>query len=280
MRSVTFLTLAFLAAIPVPVRAHAGPVLTAADVDGSGATTLRDVQLIVAMNVGLVPVVVEGDTNGDDIVDDLDVDRARAASLERIPVVFSVEPETVAPGGSVTVRGQGFGQAPWDLAVVVDTESATTAATPVLLDRRTLTATVPESAWSGPLEVQHLPSGEESNAPFLNVVDGTAAFRRNVQPVFATSCTFGGCHGGAFPQENLSLETAEQSHAGLVDVLSRQRTTMMRVARGNPAASYLMEKLLSPTPTVGSQMPLGEPPLGAATVAVIREWIEAGALDD
>ena len=50
------------------------------------------------------------------------------------------------------------------------------------------------------------------------------------------------------------------------------------VIPGQPDASELYLRLLGDTDT-GSQMPLGQEPLGAETIATIRRWIEAGAPD-
>ena len=50
------------------------------------------------------------------------------------------------------------------------------------------------------------------------------------------------------------------------------------VIPGQPDASELYLRLLGDTDT-GSQMPLGQEPLNAETIATIRQWIEAGAPD-
>ena len=50
------------------------------------------------------------------------------------------------------------------------------------------------------------------------------------------------------------------------------------VIPGRPDASELYLRLLGDTDT-GSQMPLGQEPLDAETIATIRQWIEAGAPD-
>jgi hypothetical protein len=54
----------------------------------------------------------------------------------------------------------------------------------------------------------------------------------------------------------------------------------MLVVPGKPDESYLYQKLSSPTPCSGSQMPLGEfvsDPLPDCVVAIVRAWISEGA---
>jgi hypothetical protein len=64
-----------------------------------------------------------------------------------------------------------------------------------------------------------------------------------------------------------------------VNFPSAQSIDTLRVAPGNPGASYLIQKLEGTT-TFGSQMPFGEAPLSHATIDVIRLWILQGAIDD
>jgi hypothetical protein len=53
------------------------------------------------------------------------------------------------------------------------------------------------------------------------------------------------------------------------------------VVAGDPGASYLYQKVSSPTPCFGSRMPLGEfgslPPLPDCVLAIIHDWIAEGA---
>jgi hypothetical protein len=63
-----------------------------------------------------------------------------------------------------------------------------------------------------------------------------------------------------------------------VNVESSEVAPEKRVAPGNSAASFLIEKLASAQPRSGSQMPLGSNPLPADEIALIRAWIDAGAL--
>jgi hypothetical protein len=93
------------------------------------------------------------------------------------------------------------------------------------------------------------------------------------QNVFTPVCT--SCHAGASAPLGLRLEDGA-SHAMLVNAPSVESPSLLRVAPGNPDASYLVQKLEG-TAAVGGRMPLNGPPLSADVIAVIRQWIAAGA---
>jgi hypothetical protein len=61
-----------------------------------------------------------------------------------------------------------------------------------------------------------------------------------------------------------------------IGVPSTEVPSVLRVAPGNPDASYLIQKLEGHA-AVGARMPFGGPYLDTATIAVIRQWITAGA---
>ena len=69
---------------------------------------------------------------------------------------------------------------------------------------------------------------------------------------------------------------AASSYAMLVGAASVEVPSLMRVAPGNPDASYIIQKLEGHA-AVGGQMPLGGPYLPQATIDVIRQWITDGA---
>jgi len=103
----------------------------------------------------------------------------------------------------------------------------------------------------------------------------------NLQPTFASIqanvftpiCT--ACHVGASAPQGLRLDAAN-SYGLLVGVASAEQPSTLRVAPGNPTASYLIQKLEG-TAAVGGRMPLGGTPLTAADIATIRQWITDGA---
>jgi hypothetical protein len=91
--------------------------------------------------------------------------------------------------------------------------------------------------------------------------------------VFTPICTT--CHAGSSAPLGLRLE-ADAAYAMLVNAPSAEVPGLLRIAPGNPDASYLIHKLEG-TATVGGRMPLNGPPLPAETIAVIRQWISDGA---
>lgn len=100
--------------------------------------------------------------------------------------------------------------------------------------------------------------------------------------VFSARCTI--CHDGSQPaggslpgSMNLS---AGNSFANLVNVASLEQNIVLRVAPGDPNASYLVHKLEGTPGIAGARMPLGGPFLDAATIAQVRSWIAAGAANN
>lgn len=92
--------------------------------------------------------------------------------------------------------------------------------------------------------------------------------------VFAASCTFTSCHGAVAPRMGLSL--VAPIHSAVVGRRSTEVPDRMRVVPGDPAASYLFEKISSNRPAVGVRMPPGKP-LPAEAIQAVRRWIERGA---
>ncbi len=113
------------------------------------------------------------------------------------------------------------------------------------------------------------------------VACGPAAdFSAEVQPIFDRSCATTGCHTGRRPSANLSLD-AGASHGELVGVSANALacSSETRVVPFDPAASYLMKKLLG-TASCGVQMPRRGESLPAGELDLIRGWICRGAAND
>jgi len=83
------------------------------------------------------------------------------------------------------------------------------------------------------------------------------------------------CHSGAGAPFGLRLDAAN-SYALLVGVPSGQNSSLLRVAPGDPANSYIIRKLEG-TASAGERMPAGLPPLPPADIDVVRQWITDGA---
>jgi hypothetical protein len=101
----------------------------------------------------------------------------------------------------------------------------------------------------------------------------TADFASIQANVFTPICTQ--CHSGAGAAQGLSLEAAS-SYAALVGVPSSEVPSLLRVEPGDPANSYLVQKLEGRA-AFGARMPLNQPALPASTIQVIRQWIQDGA---
>jgi len=91
--------------------------------------------------------------------------------------------------------------------------------------------------------------------------------------VFTPICSV--CHSGAGAPQGLMLDAAH-SYDLLVNVPSTEVPGILRVDPGNPADSYIIQKLEGHA-AVGAQMPLGQGPLPASTIAFIVQWITDGA---
>lgn len=97
--------------------------------------------------------------------------------------------------------------------------------------------------------------------------------------IFTPRCGVGSsCHAGDDPREGLSLVAPVRPR--IVGQPSRQVPAKMLVVAGDPAASYLFEKVSSAKPAVGARMPYTADPLSAAELAALRTWIENGAVED
>jgi hypothetical protein len=102
----------------------------------------------------------------------------------------------------------------------------------------------------------------------------TADFDSIQANVFTPICTV--CHAGADAPHGLRLDAAD-SYGLLVGVPSVEVPSLFRVKAGDPDNSYLIQKLEGHA-AVGERMPLGGPYLPNDEIALIRQWITAGAL--
>ncbi|MFQ5568169.1 MAG: c-type cytochrome [Rhodothermales bacterium] len=97
--------------------------------------------------------------------------------------------------------------------------------------------------------------------------------------IFSTNCALSGCHAGAAPQQGMNLSEG-QAHANVVNVRSRERPDLFRVAPGSPDSSYLFLKITGAPGIVGERMPRGRAPLSAEQISAVRQWIADDALDN
>ena len=118
------------------------------------------------------------------------------------------------------------------------------------------------------LDISGRPLAEGGDLPLAPTL---ASVQANV---FNPSCIV--CHAGAGAPQGLRLDAAN-SFTNLVGVASREDSSFLRVAPGNPDQSYLIQKLEG-TASVGAQMPFGGPPIPQSTINFVRQWIMDGAL--
>lgn len=130
---------------------------------------------------------------------------------------------------------------------------------------------------------------------YLNVLtpaDPTGAIRGQIMPpmmtaavptltqlqtsVFTPKCS--GCHNGVgtVPPGVLNL-TAGGTYKAVINVASGEQPNVKYVAPGDPANSYLLQKMLGTASISGGRMPLNGPYLDSATTAQVAAWIAAGA---
>jgi hypothetical protein len=109
------------------------------------------------------------------------------------------------------------------------------------------------------------------------IVSATEATLASIQAnVFTPRCA--GCHdgdGSTLPGV-LDLTSESASRASLVGIASIQVPSLQRVLPGDPANSYLVQKVEG-TAAGGGRMPLGQTPLNQTTIDAIRQWITNGA---
>lgn len=92
--------------------------------------------------------------------------------------------------------------------------------------------------------------------------------------VFAKSCVFSTCHKGSGAAAGLSLEAPV--YEKLVGVSSTNAPGRTLVIAGDTDNSYILEKLTSPTPQDGQQMP-PTVALSEDSIDLVRRWIADGA---
>lgn len=98
--------------------------------------------------------------------------------------------------------------------------------------------------------------------------------------IFTPRCAIeGGCHAGVDAPYGQDLSDGK-TYGSIVSVPSEEVPTFLRVAPGDPDSSYLLMKVSGDPRIAGERMPFGGPYLETTEIESIREWIEAGALDN
>jgi hypothetical protein len=112
------------------------------------------------------------------------------------------------------------------------------------------------------------PIGSNGSTPPLS-----ADFDSIQANIFTPICSV--CHVGGGAPEGLRLDAAD-SYNLLVGVPSTEVPSLLRVKPGDPANSYIIQKLEG-LAAVGGRMPLGGPYLSTDTIAFVQQWIANGA---
>ena len=110
-----------------------------------------------------------------------------------------------------------------------------------------------------------------------DVPDPAATFSRVQAEVFTPSCALSGCHSGASPTAGQDL-SAGRAYTQIVNVRSVQ-STRLRIAPGDPDASYLISKVRGDATITGSRMPLGGA-LPPEKEKLLVDWVRRGAPND
>lgn len=121
--------------------------------------------------------------------------------------------------------------------------------------------------------------GKDSN-PGSPSPPTTATFAQIQRDILTPSCE--SCHtdDGRTPAGSLNLRSTA-AYSNLVNRPSAQKSGATLVVAGNAGGSYLVQKLEGAADIVGVRMPRNGPPyLSDAQIAVIRQWIQGGALNN
>jgi hypothetical protein len=111
--------------------------------------------------------------------------------------------------------------------------------------------------------------------------------RHDVETILARSCALGGCHAGSPGAAELTLPLGAGAWvANIVDRPSRENPAMMLVQPGDPAKSWMMQKLLCNQCSFattcdqrlgcGQCMPFGNP-LAVEDITSVLVWVRSGA---
>lgn len=109
---------------------------------------------------------------------------------------------------------------------------------------------------------------------------GGGSFETMQETIFQTTCLDGGCHNFTDQAGGLVLERGV-SYGELLNVtpqnLAAREAGFARVVANDVDTSFLLFKVQNPPSQFGTNMPQGKPPLSAAEIDLIRQWIEDGA---
>jgi hypothetical protein len=109
-------------------------------------------------------------------------------------------------------------------------------------------------------------------------IDQSATFTRVQNEVFTPTCAQIGCHD-RLGQQSQQVLAPGSAYAQVVNHVSVEMPSLMRVKPSDPASSYLYRKITGAGIT-GDRMPQGGPYLTDAQIKLVRDWIRRGAPND
>lgn len=127
------------------------------------------------------------------------------------------------------------------------------------------------------------PTGTETGSSSGGPTGGaTVSYATHVAPIFEERCT--DCHhrevtaipniADPFDPSNGLIAFPNTWHEG------HPETPAMNVVAGDPANSFLVQKISEPTPAAGEAMPWSPDRVTAQELADLREWVTLGAMND
>jgi hypothetical protein len=128
-----------------------------------------------------------------------------------------------------------------------------------------------------------VPECEDADPTVTSPIQATLTSVR--EAVFSPSCAFSGCHGAASQAAGLDLQS-EGLAARLSQHVVSANTSMPLVAPGDAEGSWLYQRVSRCAPVDDMGMTLPNMPLNAPfllhdpAIALVRDWIDAGALDN
>ena len=136
---------------------------------------------------------------------------------------------------------------------------------------------VPETA---PSDVDVAPAPDCVDTPEDATFEGDAKLSAVRSGVLLPRCSFSSCHGNGGSAGGLDL-AAVDLHAALLGHEMQRTTELPLVKPGDPGGSYLFQVLSTCAADGPPHMPLNAPQLMPPDlVAMVRDWIAAGANDD
>ena len=95
--------------------------------------------------------------------------------------------------------------------------------------------------------------------------------------VFTPRCAISGCHVSPGAPFGLDLSSAASTEANAIGVASSEMPSLKRIEPFDATQSYLYRKITADPTILGEPMPASGGPLSASQIALIQDWIDAGA---